>query len=109
MSSKEPLKAVEYNETRNGRALHPRSESYGISVAKINAALQFTAEETILLRGLAKGNSVKQIARLLRLPREALFRVLGDLRTKTGMLNDGALAAWALRNVGCLDQRSAER
>jgi len=113
MPSEEPLKAGEFNETRTGRALHPQSESYSTSevykVAKISAALQFTAEETILLRGLAKGNSVKQIARLLRLPRESLFRVLGDLRKKTGMLNDGALAAWALRNVACLDQRSAER
>jgi DNA-binding NarL/FixJ family response regulator len=70
---------------------------------------QFTAEETIFLRGLAKGNTVKQIARLLRLPRESLFRVLGDLRNKTGMLSDTALAVWALRNVGSLDRRSAER
>jgi DNA-binding NarL/FixJ family response regulator len=71
--------------------------------------LRFTTEETILLRGLAKGNTIKQIARLLRLPRESLFRVLGDLRNKTGMLNDTTLAAWALRNVGSLDRWSAER
>ena len=70
---------------------------------------RFTVEETIFLRGLAKGNTVKQIARLLRLPRESLFRVLGDLQNKTGMLNDTALAVWALRNVGSLDRRSAER
>jgi DNA-binding NarL/FixJ family response regulator len=109
----EPVKSVEFKGTRTS-ALHSHSiESYGggdrPAVARIEATPQFTAEETILLRGLAKGNTVKQVARLLRLPRESLFRVLSDLRNKTGMLNDTALAVWALRNVGNLDRRSAER
>jgi DNA-binding CsgD family transcriptional regulator len=59
---------------------------------------QFTAEETILLHCLASGSTVKQIAGRLRLTRETLFRLLGDLRRKTGVRDDAALAGWVLRN-----------
>ena len=60
----------------------------------------FTAEETILLRGLASGASSKEMAAQMRLPRESLYRLIGDLRRKTGATSDTALAVWVLRNMG---------
>ena len=48
------------------------------------ASPRFTAEETILLRGLASGASSKEMAAQMRLPRESLYRLIGDLRRKTG-------------------------
>jgi DNA-binding CsgD family transcriptional regulator len=64
------------------------------------AAPRFTAEETILLRGLASGSSSKEMAVQMRLPRESLYRLIGDLRRKTGASSDAALAVWVLRNMG---------
>ena len=61
---------------------------------------RFTAEETILLRGLASGASSKEMAAQMRLPRETLYRLLGDLRRKTGASSETALAVWVLRNLG---------
>lgn len=66
---------------------------------------RFTAEESILLRSLASGNTVKEMAGQLRLPRESLFRLLGDLRRKTGVADDTALAVWVLRNMGSSERR----
>lgn len=60
---------------------------------------RFTAEETILLRGLASGSSSKEMAAQMRLPRESLYRLIGDLRRKTGATSDTALAVWVLRNM----------
>ena len=60
---------------------------------------RFTAEETILLRGLASGASSKEMAAQMRLPRESLYRLIGDLRRKTGASSDTALAVWVLRNM----------
>lgn len=71
--------------------------------------LRFTAEETILLRGLGAGGTVKAVARQLRLTREALYRLLGDLRRKTGVVNDVALAVWVVRHMRTHDQRSRGR
>jgi len=61
---------------------------------------RFTAEETILLRGLASGASSREMAAQMRLPRESLYRLIGDLRRKTGAASDTALAVWVLRNMG---------
>lgn len=61
---------------------------------------RFTAEETILLRGLASGASSREMAAQMRLPRESLYRLIGDLRRKTGASSDTALAVWVLRNMG---------
>jgi DNA-binding CsgD family transcriptional regulator len=73
------------------------------------AGQRFTAEESILLRSLATGNTVKEMAGQLRLPRESLFRLLGDLRRKTGVADDTALAVWVLRNMGTSDRRGGDR
>jgi DNA-binding CsgD family transcriptional regulator len=67
---------------------------------------RFTAEETILLRGLASGASSKEMAAQMRLPRESLYRLIGDLRQKTGTSSETALAVWVLRNM---DSCGAER
>jgi DNA-binding NarL/FixJ family response regulator len=71
--------------------------------------LRFTAEESILLRSLATGNTVKEMAGQLRLPRDSLFRLMGDLRRKTGVSDDTALAVWVLRNMGSLQRRGGDR
>ena len=72
-------------------------------------AARFTMEESILLRSLATGNTVKEMAGQLRLPRESLFRLLGDLRRKTGAADDTALAVWVLRNMRTGDRRGSDR
>jgi DNA-binding NarL/FixJ family response regulator len=72
-------------------------------------AARFTTEESILLRSLATGNTVKEMAGQLRLPRESLFRLLGDLRRKTGAADDTALAVWVLRNMRTVDRRRSDR
>jgi hypothetical protein len=40
------------------------------------------------------------MASQMRLPRESLYRLIGDLRRKTGATSDTALAVWVLRNMG---------
>src|SRR3984957_19863343 len=72
---------------------------------------RFTAEETILLRGLASGASSKEMAVQMRLPRESLYRLIGDLRRKTGASSDTALAVWVLRTIstGAGERRGGRR
>src|ERR1700722_4702581 len=72
---------------------------------------RFTAEETILLRGLASGATSKEMAAQMRLPRESLYRLIGDLRRKTGAASDTALAVWVLRNMagGTSERRDGSR
>jgi DNA-binding CsgD family transcriptional regulator len=74
-------------------------------------APRFTAEEIILLRGLASGSTGKEMAGQMRLPRESLYRLMGDLRRKTGASTDTALAVWVLRNMapGGGDRRGGGR
>jgi DNA-binding CsgD family transcriptional regulator len=64
-----------------------------------STAPRFTAEETILLRGLASGASSKDLAGQMRLPRESFYRLIDDLRRKTAVSSDTALAVWVLRNM----------
>lgn len=72
---------------------------------------RFTGEETILLQGLASGATFKEMAAQMRLPRESLYRLIGDLRRKTGASSDTALAGWVLRNKGSggSERRGGER
>ncbi|HEY2823200.1 MAG TPA: hypothetical protein VGJ06_19310 [Candidatus Acidoferrum sp.] len=80
---------------------HPAPSPIATAVGKSALGLpRFTAEETILLRGLASGASSKEMATQMRLPRESLYRLIGDLRRKTGASSDTALAVWVLRNMG---------
>jgi len=86
--------------------LHSASPVAAVAAKGAPQAPRFTSEETILLRGLASGASSKEMAAQMRLPRESLYRLIGDLRRKTGASNDTALAVWVLRN---LDSAGAER
>jgi DNA-binding CsgD family transcriptional regulator len=72
---------------------------------------RFTTEETILLRGLASGATSKEMAAQMRLPRESLYRLIGDLRRKTGASTDAALSVWVLRNMssGAGERRDGSR
>jgi DNA-binding CsgD family transcriptional regulator len=67
---------------------------------------QFSAEESIVLHNLAQGSSIKEISRQLRLSRMNLYRLMGDLRTKTGTADDVALSVWVLRNMNGLGGES---
>jgi DNA-binding CsgD family transcriptional regulator len=82
-------------------AKSPAVASPVVTVASKGAPVppRFTAEETILLRGLGSGASSKEMAAQMRLPRETLYRLIGDLRRKTGASTDTALAVWVLRNM----------
>jgi DNA-binding CsgD family transcriptional regulator len=77
----------------------------------IHVALpQFSAEESIVLHNLAQGSSIKEISRQLRLSRMNLYRLMGDLRKKTGTADDVALSVWVLRNMNGLgESRSSVR
>jgi DNA-binding NarL/FixJ family response regulator len=67
---------------------------------------QFSAEESIVLQNLAQGSSIKEISRQLRLSRTNLYRLMGDLRRKTGTADDVALSVWVLRNMNSPDGES---
>jgi DNA-binding CsgD family transcriptional regulator len=102
-----------YKGVRRETAAHPHAlGSYAggeVKTARMADGPRFTAEEGILLRRIASGSSVKEIAGQLRLPRESLYRLMGDLRRKTGATDDTALAVWALRNMGTLERRGGDR
>jgi DNA-binding CsgD family transcriptional regulator len=109
MSTREPAKSEE--ESRVGAperslkqlALRLASEC-AAPFKKIEHAVHlpvphFSAEESILLDNLGAGSSISQISRQLRLSRMNLYRLLGDLRRKTGTADDVALSVWVLRNM----------
>jgi DNA-binding CsgD family transcriptional regulator len=85
--------------TINRNAASSSSPVASVAANNAPASPRFTAEETILLRGLASGATSKEMAAQMRLPRESLYRLIGDLRRKTGATSDTALAVWVLRNM----------
>ncbi len=116
MSTREEVKTLEVRAAiKSVSAPNPHwagsSAGNGPGAKPAVAALmpRFTTEESILLRSLATGNTVKEMAGQLRLPRESLFRLLGDLRRKTGVADDTALAVWVLRNMRTGDRRGSDR
>ena len=97
------LAANTRNATHGGAPQRPHSAQSPAAIAagkNAPVAPRFTAEETILLRGLASGSTSKEMATQMRLPRESLYRLIGDLRRKTGASSDASLAVWVLRNMG---------
>ena len=97
------LAANTRNATHGGAPQRPHSAQSPVAIAagkNAPVAPRFTAEETILLRGLASGSTSKEMATQMRLPRESLYRLIGDLRRKTGASSDASLAVWVLRNMG---------
>jgi DNA-binding CsgD family transcriptional regulator len=103
-----PTASASIKGTMNPSATSPVA---AIAAKGAPAPPRFTAEETILLRGLASGASSKEMAAQMRLPRETLYRLIGDLRRKTGASTDTALAVWVLRNMssGAGERRSGGR
>jgi DNA-binding CsgD family transcriptional regulator len=79
---------------------HGMMPARGMEVKAATVAPRCTVEETILLRALASGNTAKEMAMQMRLPRASLYPLMGDLRRKTGASSDTALAVWALRTKG---------
>src|ERR1700722_20797562 len=89
----------------------PAAPVAAMAAKRVPASPRFTAEETILLRGLGSGASSKEMAAQMRLPRETLYRLIGDLRRKTGASSDTALAVWVLRTMstGAGERRGGRR
>jgi DNA-binding CsgD family transcriptional regulator len=85
--------------TINRNAASSSSPVASVAANNASASPRFTAEETSLLRGFASGATSKEMAAQMRLPRESLYRLIGDLRRKTGATSDTALAVWVLRNM----------
>jgi DNA-binding CsgD family transcriptional regulator len=96
VSGARPITSAAVKSTTGASATSPVA---AVATKGAPAPPRFTAEETILLRGLASGASSKEMAAQMRLPRESLYRLIGDLRRKTGATSDTALAVWVLRNM----------
>src|ERR1700676_2721108 len=112
MPTREQLRPPEVRTAMKGMSVanpHWVGSGEGTKPAGMGWGVRFTAEESILLRSLATGNTMKEMAGQLRLPRESLFRLLGDLRRKIGVADDTALAVWVLRNMGRTDRRVGDR
>jgi DNA-binding NarL/FixJ family response regulator len=75
------------------RALQPRPDP------------TFTTEEAIIMRALVAGKTDKEIRNNLRLPANSFYRVMRDLREKTGTDNNLSLSIWAQRRMKNCDQR----
>lgn len=111
------MSPTQYSPTISTEVLEPATATRPVAIAPARSAAntaspvtavaakgapiapRFTSEETILLRGLASGATSKEMAAQMRLPRESLYRLIGDLRRKTGTTSDTALAVWVLRNM----------
>ena len=71
--------------------------------------IQLTEEESILMRALIAGHSQKQICRDLRMNSGMFYRLLRDLREKSGASDKIGLMVWGLRQAKNGDQRAEER
>lgn len=78
----------------------------GLKKPELLIDLGLTGEEKILLRGLAAGKSPKEVGHDLRLPKTDMYRLLGELRRKTGTTDDVALAVWVVRHMNDSDRRN---
>ena len=107
MNTREPTKFAHQGTEEESRRLKPMALRLAIGspapVVQVERAAppapQFSVEESILLRNLAGGSSIKEISGQLRLWKGNLYRLLGDLRRKTGTTDDVALSVWVLRNL----------
>lgn len=69
----------------------------------------FTQEESIVLRALVAGKNKKRICAHMRMDAGDFYRVLRDLRTKTGARDVSGLVIWALQNANTGDRRGEDR
>lgn len=74
-----------------------------------SAHIRLTGEESILLRALVAGHDQKRICKDLRMDTGTFYRLLRDLREKTGAADPVGLVIWALRQANNGDQRTEER
>jgi DNA-binding CsgD family transcriptional regulator len=65
----------------------------------------FTNEETIILRSLVAGKTVKQVRKSLHISESIFLNLLHEIWAKTGTANDPGLLVWAKRRMNSGDQR----
>lgn len=69
-----------------------------------------TMEEKIVLRAIAGGKDAKEVRTELHISSDTMFRILYELRKKTGAADYVGLGVWAVRQMkNNNDQRSARR
>ena len=84
---------------------------YGAKVISIQHAATFqldpslTAEEVIVLRGLAAGHTDRQVCNQLRMHPDVYLRMMRDMREKIGKSDNVSLIAWAKERIQGVDQR----
>jgi DNA-binding CsgD family transcriptional regulator len=70
---------------------------------------RLTVEESAVVRAFASGKTDKQICSELRIPLQAFYRLLRDLKEKTGASDRVGLLVWSLRQGPARDKRESER
>jgi DNA-binding NarL/FixJ family response regulator len=74
-----------------------------VSVFRLDPAL--TGEEAIVLRALAGGRTDRQVRKELHMSAGAFFRMMRDMREKTGTVDNISLIVWAKQQIKGADQR----
>jgi DNA-binding CsgD family transcriptional regulator len=92
-----------------GGSPQPASSAKSLQDSGSAARPLFTAEESIVMRGVSAGKSDKQLCIELRLPLHSFQRLLRDLMAKTGTSDKIGLLVWALRQKQGTDSRENER
>ena len=69
----------------------------------------FTVEESAVIRAFASGKSDKQVCAELRMPLQSFYRLMRDLKEKTGACDRIALIVWAVRHGPSRDKRESDR
>jgi hypothetical protein len=63
------------------------------------------AEEAILLRALAAGQTGREVCKQLRMGPAVFLRMMREMREKSGAADNACLIAWAKRVIKGVDQR----
>jgi DNA-binding NarL/FixJ family response regulator len=63
------------------------------------------AEETIILRGLASGQTDRQVCNELHMNPDTYLRMMRDMREKIHMADNVSLIEWAKERIKGVDQR----
>jgi len=72
-------------------------------------APRLNVEESAVVRAFAAGKTDKQICSELRIPLQSFYRLLRDLKEKTGASDRVGLLVWSLRQGPARDKRETER
>jgi len=76
-----------------------------VPVMGVQADPTFTMEESVVMRALVAGETVKQICASLRLTMNLFHRLMRDLREKTGTDTNLSLTVWAQRRMKNCERR----